>query len=271
MHLDAPFQHRLACGSLPKVEGEVLRDVRDVADACRLQLGEEALVLVGQLLDAVGWLVMDAVGVVFAVVWLGAMGPGSDGGRFVPGEHRAHLPHLGADAVEQCRGFVQDGMQLEQRMDVQACAIVDVAPVQRQHAGFPHVQTGAPQHPQLDGDVQHMDVTGIENGLHLHQPPTPVRQPFQHIGPSKHVLMLERRLEEHRHHAGIKDTPRLRQRLRHMAMVMGDQVPIGIAAAGQFAYFMADVEGELLGLADRRCQMAGVEVPPQAQMALTAD
>ena len=55
-----------------------------------------------------------------------------------------------------------------------------------------------------------------------------------------------------------------------MLVTVRDQMPAGIAPAGKLAYFMAGVEDELQGLVGRGGQMTGVEVMPQAQMALLA-
>ena len=53
-------------------------------------------------------------------------------------------------------------------------------------------------------------------------------------------------------------------------MVMGDQMSAGMPPAGQLAYFVAGVEDVLQGLIGGSGKMAGVEVMPQAQMALFA-
>ena len=70
--------------------------------------------------------------------------------------------------------------------------------------------------------------------------------------------------------ARIHDPPRLLQRLRHMLVVIGDQVPAGIPPAGPLTYFVVGVEDVLQGLIGGSGKMAGVEVMPQAQMALLA-
>ena len=241
-------------------------------DAGRLQLGVATGAQPRQFGDAVGRPrdVAGAMAVVGASVWIVAVVARSDGRRLGPCERGAHCPCLPTDAVEQCGCLVQHRMQLEQRIDIQLRAVVDIAPVERKHGGFPHIHPNATQHPKLNGDVQHVNVLGSGGGLHLHQSPTAVGQPFQHVVPNQHVLVLERTLEDGRRHAGVDDPPRLRQRLRHVLMVMGDQVPTGIPPTGQLAYFMAGVEDELQRLVDWRSQLAGVEVPPQPQMALAA-
>lgn len=115
-----------------------------------------------------------------------------------------------------------------------------------------------------------MHVLWRGGGLHLNQPPTAFRQPLQHIGPHQHMLMLKRGLEERWPRPEVKETPRLRQRLRHMLMIMGDQMPTGIPPTSQLAHFMAGVEDQLQGLADGRGQIAGMEVVPEAEVALVA-
>ena len=72
---------------------------------------------------------------------------GRDVRRLGLGKHGPHCLRLATDALLQCNGFVKDGMQLEQRIDIQPNAIVNIVPVQGEHPGIAHVQPSAPQHP----------------------------------------------------------------------------------------------------------------------------
>ena len=94
------------------------------------------------------------------------------------------------------------------------------------------------------------------------------RRALKHIGADQD--MLKHGLKKRRCRARINDAPRLLQRLRHMFVIVRDQMSIGIVSAGKLAYFMAGIEDELRDVIDRGGKMAGVEVVPKAQMALLA-
>ena len=61
--------------------------------------------------------------------------------------------------------------------------------------------------------------------------------------------MLKGRLKERRRGVRRNDLLRFRQRLRHMLMVVYNQMPAGIALTGELAHLMPSVEDELQRLA----------------------
>ena len=82
--------------------------------------------------------------------------------------------------------------------------------------------------------------------------------------------MLKGPLKERRRGVRPNDPLRFRQRLRHMLMVVRNQMPAGMALTGELTHLMPRVKDELQRLAVGSGQVAGVEVVPQAQVALLA-
>ena len=73
-------------------------------------------------------------------------------------EHRLHLAHLPTDCVEERVCFVEHGVQLEQGVEIEPHAVVDVVPVEREYPGIANVESRAAQHPDLDGHIEDEDV-----------------------------------------------------------------------------------------------------------------
>ena len=59
------------------------------------------------------------------------------------GERFVHLLDLRADRFEECARLVKDRVQLEQRVEIEPHAVVDVLAIEGEHPGFVHVDPGA--------------------------------------------------------------------------------------------------------------------------------
>ena len=235
------------------LRGEVLRDVPHFLNAGGLQIRPALAPKPRQFANAMvgpsG--IAGAVRVVGAGVGREAMVARRDVRRLGLGEHGPHRLRLFANALLQRNGLVENRMQLEQRIDIQPNAVVHIAPVQGEHSGIAHIQPRAPQHPQLHGHVLNEEVLEIDGGLDLHQPPTALRQPLQHIRAGEDMPMLKGRFKERRRGVRLNEPLRFRQRFCYMVVVVGNQVTAGIAPASQIAHLVPGVEDELQRLADR--------------------
>ena len=260
----------LADDALQPIQREVVRDVPDLPDPHGVEAGAEIRRQPREFVEAVvgDREVARAVGVVGARVRREAVVAGRDVRSRRAGKHRLQLPHLAADRVKPCGGLVGHGVQPEQRVEVQPPPIVDVVPVEREHARLADVEPGAAQDPELDGHVEDEHVLGSRRRLDLDQAPAPFGQTLEHVGADEHVLVHEGSLEQRRRRAGVEDRARLGERLADMTVVVRHEVAARVAPARQFAHFLAGVEDRLKRLVGGSCQVACVGVVPEPEMAL---
>ena len=163
---------------------------------------------------------------------------------------------------------IQNGMQLKKFVKVEFTAVVDVAPIEGEHAGLPHVQPGAPQHPELHGGIKNKVRLELGGGLDLDQPPAALRQPFEHIDANQHPLMPERRLKQRRGRPGLQNPARFLKRLGDMAVIVRNQVPARKPLASQLAHFVPGVEHRLQRIVRFASQVTVIDLIPEPQMAL---
>ena len=203
-----------------------------------------------------------------AVVRRSAVLAGADVRRLRLAQHGLHVGHLRADGVMQRSRVIHNGMQLKQLVKVEFTAVIDVIPIEGEHTGLPHVQPGAPQHPELNGGIKNKVLLELGGGFDLDQPPTAPRQPFEHIDANQHPLMPERRLEQRRRRPGRQNPARLLKRLSDMAVIVRHQVPTRIPLASQLPHLVPRVEHRLQRIVRFASQVTVIGLIPEPQMAL---
>ena len=185
-------------------------------------------------------------------------------------DHRLHLPNARYDGIQKRLRLIQNGMQLEQRVEVEPFAVVDIVPIQREHPGFAHIESGAAQDPELERNIEDEDILEACSGLDLDQPPTAARQALDHVRPDQYPSVDERRLEQGRNSIHRNDLPRLFQSFRHMPIVLRDEVSAGVMTAGDLADFVPGIEDRLKGIVDLGGKIGCMGVVPEPQVALVA-
>lgn len=177
MQQRAAFAHRPADDALQVGKRETRRNVADLLDPGGFERGAASGGEPRQFVDAVfgACEAAGAMRVVRASVRVEAVIARPDLGRrrAGPGEHRQHRARP-----------VEDRVQPEQRVEVEPRAIVDIAAVEGEHAGLTHVEPGALQHPQLDGDVAQEDAREPGGRFRFRRPPAAARQALNHVDPA---------------------------------------------------------------------------------------
>ena len=165
-------------------------------------------------------------------------------------DHLLHVRNAGDDGIQKRLRLIENGMQLEQRVEVEPFAVVDIVPIQSEDAGCAHIESGAPQNPELNGNIEDEDILEPCSGLDLDQPPTTTRQALDHVCPDQYPSVNERRLEQGWSVARRNDFLRLLQSLGNVQVVFRDEVSAGITTAGEFADLVAGIENRLKGVVD---------------------
>ena len=266
------FPHGPANDALQPGERKFVRDVPDFFNARIFQLRTAAGHQPRKFADAVvrADAVARAVRVVRALVRGEAVVAGRDVGRNGVRDQRLHLPCPPADGVEERFGLLQHIVEFEQRVQVEPLAVVDIRPVQGHHRGIAHIQPRAAQHAKLEGCVKDEDILQPGGGLDLDQPPAAARQALDDVRTGEQALMHEGCLEQGGSRAFLEDFTRLRERVRNMPVILGNEVPARVPLAGQLADFVAGSEDRLECVAGLGGQIPRMVVVPEPQVALGA-
>ena len=177
VHLRPALDDGLPDDALQPVQREVVRNVANLFDALGCEAGAQIRRQPRELVEAMIelGLIARAMGVVRTQIRRVAVIARGDVRGRRSGEHRLQVSYLAADRFESCAGLVGHGVQPEQRVEIQPLAVVDVVPVEREHASLAHVEPGAAQDPELDRCVDDEHVLEARRRLDLHQPPAAVR------------------------------------------------------------------------------------------------
>lgn len=268
----AAFANGLADDALKSGQREVSGNLTNLLDPGRHELHTAPRVKPGKLVDAV--IRMDrmpgAMSMVRALVGLETVATRSDVRRGRPGQHALHLPDLRFHGVAVRLRLVENRMKPEQGLEVECHAVMDVVPVERQHPGIAHVQSGALQHPELDGGIAHEDVLQPGRRFHLDQAPAPSGKPLDHVGADQHSLVLECRLKECRRGSRIDDAARFLKRLGDMPVIVTDLMAARIEPARRSADLVTGIEHCLQGFVRLRPEIGPVGLVPETQMALSS-
>ena len=145
MQAGAAFVYRPSDDALQVREREGFRNVSYLADALGFERGPAFLGEPWQFVESVLGLreVPGAILVVLARVGRKAVTARCNVRRGRMDEHFLHLLDLRADRFEECARFVKDRVQLEQRVEIEPHAVVDVLAIEGEHPGFVHVDPGA--------------------------------------------------------------------------------------------------------------------------------
>ena len=253
-------------------ERKVWRDVPDLLDALGYQGIAAFSAQPGQFVEAMFGAndVARAVRVVRTRVRLEAVIARPNIRWRTPLDHLLHLLNAGDDGIQKRLRLIQNGMQLEQRVEVEPFAVVDIVPIQSEDAGCAHIESGAAQNAELNGNIEDEDILEPCSGLDLDQPPTTTRQALDHVCPDQYPSVNERRLEQGWSVAPRNDFLRLFQSFRHMPIVLRDEVSAGVMTAGDLADFVPGIEDRLKGIVDLGGKIGCMGVVPEPQVALVA-
>ena len=139
---------------------KVGRNIADLLDTCRLELHAALGAEPRKLVDAVirHAPIAGAVGVQRTLVRDEAVLARRDVRCSGFCEHRVHRAYLRTDGVQERARLVEHRVQLEERLEIEPHAVVDVVPVEREYPGIANVESRAAQHPDLDGHIEDEDV-----------------------------------------------------------------------------------------------------------------
>ena len=252
---------------LDQLQGVTWRDVVDGLNAERRQIAE-CLPAPGEVEDPAGRLVLRAVLPEGALVRSKTVVIRLDGRGCWRGQDLSHRGEPRGDLALAVGHLAGQLLLLEELLEVERSARVEVPRVEVHEAGGIQGQAGAGEYVRLDGQVVEMLVLHPAGGLHLDQPPPVTAGPDQDVGPDDDVIEGDEafvddrdgRIDQERRGAG--------EPLRHLEMLHVHQDAARVPLPGELPDPRPCVQDRLRPLIEGCRQLPGVDLQVEALGAL---
>ena len=148
-------------------------------------------------------------------------------------------------------------------------AFVYIITIERKHAHLANVEPCASKHAESHSGIQNKDILEPGGRLDLDEPPTAAGQPFEHVDADRNALVHKGRLEQRDHVPRFYQPTGIGKGVHCMAVVVRDEVAVGVAPACHRAHVMPGREKRPERVPGLGRKMLDIRAVPEVQVALS--